>query len=439
MMKKKIIIILEKIHFKLFGHQMSETMKDFLGNLSWSFFGGGLAAFLLFIVTIIGGRLLGPSGYGKYNLILAYCQFLSMAVFLGLDIASVRAVSSSKTKLDKAKNISSFSVFVAASSLVVMGLLLIFRSFIISRLAIDSTLFWLFVLFGFFLIAKTAFDLSIRGLMLFKTQSIGRLLEAVGVVIFFAIFFFVFKYQDYNHFVYAFVIGSVIISLLYFKRLYSFLHNFDLEALKKQINYAKLFLVNIILGTLLGSADKIIVAKYLSVFELGIYAAYYAASVNIISQIIKMFNNVLFPFASGNEDKTFTEKLDKLVYFSSVPLLLLVIALTFFVLKLYGKGYGTNWHYIIVFSILGLTNAFSSVYNSIVIGLSKKLYKKYIVYNNLFNILNLLAYGAMIYFSKVSVELIVISVSVNNFATILLQKRLISSSVVDFKNGISEE
>jgi len=437
--KKQLIKFIEWAHLKLFGHEISETMKDFLMNLSWSLFGGLLSAIVLFAVAILGGRFMGPLAYGKFSLILTYSQFLSMVVFLGLDIASVRATSGSKKDQEKAENISSFSWFIVCNAILVLTLLVIFRNFFYSHFSLDPALLWLLVLFMMMVAVKTALDLSIRGIMQFKVQSIGKLVEAGVIAILFAVFFFFFRQQNYHYYVYAQLIGGAVLCAMYVKFLYPYLRSFKFSVLKAQFSYAKLFLLNSVLGAALASLDKVMVAKYLSVFELGIYAAYYGASVNIITQIIKMFNNVLFPHAASNEDKSFTKKLNKLIYLIALPLLLLVMVLTFAVVKLYGKEYNIDWRYITAFSILGLTTAFSSVYNSIVLGLSKKFYKKYIFYNNLLNALNLVAYGALIYFNKVSVVLIVASLATNNLATIILQKRLIADSLVEYAKNPSDE
>ncbi|MCL5410771.1 MAG: oligosaccharide flippase family protein [Patescibacteria group bacterium] len=435
-LRNKIITLIENIHFKIFGHSMGNTMKLFLGNLSWSFFGGIIASFLLLVVVIIAGRFMGPEYYGKYNLIVTYSSFLVIAIFLGMDNAGIRVISAGKTNAEKAKSISSFSVFIILNTIFISALLIVFRKLLLNHYSLDQTSFLLLLLFTAFFALKTMFDISIRGMKLFKLQSTGRIIEAVGVAIFFVIFFFTLKQQNYSYYIYSLVIGSGIVSIFYLLHLLPLLGNFDFQYLKKQFSYAKLFFINTALVTGLGSLDKIIIAKYLNVSKLGIYAAYYAASVSIISLLVKMFNNVLFPLAAGDRDKSFTKKLNKLIFFGFIPLLLLIMFLTFCIVKLYGNEYGIKLVYIVGFGILGTTNAISSVYNSIVISLSKTIYRKYVFYNNLLNIVNLLAYGIMIYLKIVSIELILIFIITNNIATIFLQRGLISTSIREYKKQI---
>jgi len=434
--KQKLIKFIEWAHLKIFGHKIGPEMKNFIVNLSWSFFGGILASIILLVASILAGRIMGPTSYGSYNLVVTLSQILLIAIFLGMDNASVRAVSASKTDTEKKKNISSFSVFIVFNTIFICVILLLFRKQLLSHYSIEPALFWLLLLYSTSFVSKTTFDICVKGMKLFKLQSIGRIVEAVSVALFFVIFFFVLNQQNYTYYIYSIAIGAGAVSIFYFFYLRRFLSSFDLQFLKKQLNYARLFLANTVLATGLGSLDKIIIAKYLNLYELGVYMAYYAASVSIISLMVKMFNNVLFPSVSSNPDKSFTIKLNKLIYLGFIPLVLLIMVITVIVLRLYGHAYGLKLIYVVGFSILGGTNAVSSIYNSIVVSLSVPAYKKYIFYNNLFNIINLIAYGTMIYFRIVLIELILISVIANNIFTIMLQKRLISISIREHKKGI---
>jgi hypothetical protein len=65
--KQRLFRLAEGIHLRIFGHEMGEEMRKFLGHLSWSFFGIFFSALILFVVNILAARILGPDGYGKYN------------------------------------------------------------------------------------------------------------------------------------------------------------------------------------------------------------------------------------------------------------------------------------------------------------------------------------------------------------------------------------
>jgi O-antigen/teichoic acid export membrane protein len=88
--KKRFSEIAEMIHFRLFGHSIGDEMREFLHNLSWSFFGGIVAAAIMFATNVLAGRWLGPVEHGKYNLIVAISSFLVAFMILGLEVSIPR-------------------------------------------------------------------------------------------------------------------------------------------------------------------------------------------------------------------------------------------------------------------------------------------------------------------------------------------------------------
>ena len=91
--KQRLFQIAEIVHLRVFGHAMSDEMRKFLGNLSWSFFGGIIAAGLFFIFITLSGRWLGPDGFGKFSLALSSSYFFSLLILFGFDTASIRWLS----------------------------------------------------------------------------------------------------------------------------------------------------------------------------------------------------------------------------------------------------------------------------------------------------------------------------------------------------------
>ena len=91
--KQRLFQIAEIIHLRVFGHAMSDEMRKFLGNLSWSFFGGIIAAGATFTVNIVAGRLLGPEEYGKYSLVFLISQIFLIPMIFGMDTAIARTIS----------------------------------------------------------------------------------------------------------------------------------------------------------------------------------------------------------------------------------------------------------------------------------------------------------------------------------------------------------
>ena len=87
-LKQRLFQIAEIIHLRVFGHAMSDEMRKFLGNLSWSFFGGIIAAGIMFAVNILAGRWLGPEEYGKYHIVLALGQVFVIPMLMGMNTSA---------------------------------------------------------------------------------------------------------------------------------------------------------------------------------------------------------------------------------------------------------------------------------------------------------------------------------------------------------------
>jgi O-antigen/teichoic acid export membrane protein len=101
--------------------------------------------------------------------------------------------------------------------------------------------------------------------------------------------------------------------------------------------------------------DKILINKYLSVAEVGIYRAYFVASINITVLLWAMFNTIFFPTISKYKDKSMVfNRINKLIpYLISLGVPLMFFC-EFIILKLYGSQYPIN-------PILMLMFAFAAV------------------------------------------------------------------------------
>jgi len=65
-LKSRAISFTEVLHRRIFGHEMSDVMRKFLSNLSWSFFGGVASSVIMALVTILAGKNLGAVSFGEF-------------------------------------------------------------------------------------------------------------------------------------------------------------------------------------------------------------------------------------------------------------------------------------------------------------------------------------------------------------------------------------
>ena len=136
--------IAEIIHLRIFGHEMGEEMRKFLGNLGISFFGGAISSLLLLVVSVLAGRFLGPVEYGRYAVYVALYSFLTIFLSFGLETTIIRLAA--KGDEERRKNIlSTYIIFFFLNSIFWSFIFLIFGDLVAELLGLP-TLFLVFAL-----------------------------------------------------------------------------------------------------------------------------------------------------------------------------------------------------------------------------------------------------------------------------------------------------
>ncbi len=423
--KKWTISFLESIYTKVFKREMSDNVRTFLKNLSLSIFGGGIASAAMMVINIGAGRMLGPSGYGEYGLVLAISQIFMVPIVLGLDVSGVRAISSVESRREKSLNISSVFHFVGLSSIVFIFLYLVFNNFVSKILNIDRTILLMSAIYAIVTSFKVISDSFVRALLLFKTQLFARLVEMITIIFLFSLFFLVIEKQNYTNYLISILGGSIVFCIILLAKYLPYLTKFDFSYLKKQLSYSSVLLFGSILGAIYNVLEKMVIARYLSVFDLGIYLAYFTASLGMIAQLTQMFVNVFFPSITKSSNRSVYLKVEKIFLSLFFPTLLLISCLIFIIINFFGKTYGMNYYYVFGFGLLATMQMLLGINYYIFASSSKKLYFTYVKYVGAINFLQLLAYGAMIYFDIVSIDLIIVVSMVNSIANITFQRKLI--------------
>lgn len=429
--RNRTIELIEAIHLRIFGHPIGLEMKKFLVNLSWSFFGGIISSVVILAINIFVGRLIGPEEYGKYSLALVIVNYLFILIFFGIDISSVRAIAKSKNKKEISQNMTSSAYFVFISTIIVSIMVLLLAKPLASAFSTDSHVVIFAILLSIFTGTKLLFNGYIQGVHRFKDQFIGRMVETLFIVLAFIVLFVFLRRYLYDSYVIVISAGAIATSLFYYLKLKPYFHKFDKTALLKQLSYGKLFLISSILSTIFLSIDKLVINKYMDVVQLGIYMAYYTVSINLMSQLSQMFNNVFMPTIAKNLNKEVFSKLEKIIYLSFLPLFALVTLVVYITIMLFGSKYGFALNLVFGFGIFGLLKLLLSVYNTIITTLSKSIYKKYILYYNSIDIFTAVLYVTMILLNGVSLIMILVIQILNTTALILVQKRLIRQSLAE--------
>ncbi|MDA1169087.1 MAG: oligosaccharide flippase family protein [bacterium] len=423
--KQGLLNIGDILHIRLFGHGMGNRTKQFLGNLSWSFFGGLGASVVMMGINILAGRYMGPIGYGQYGLILTISQILMVFLVFGLDLSSVRSIAMSKSISKKSKHISSVIFFTVFSSSLLIVLFIIVRNYIAQQFHTNAIILSIAVVYAIIASFKIIADSIARGLFLFKEQFFARIVEVGTVVFLFSLFFFYFEERSYPYYLVALLGGSLFFIVWLASKFSGYVTRFDFESLKEQLSYSSFLVVGTVLGTAFNSLDKFIIVQYLSVQELGIYMAYFMASTNLIAQATQIFINVLFPQIASMNNGDFLKRIEKLFMLLFVPGFIIVSFVIGVIIALFGKNFDFRLEYVFSFGLLGMLQIIYTVYASIMTAVSKTLYKKFLLVFNIVNFSHIIFYGILIYINQVSIMAIVLLFILNIFVVIQLQRRML--------------
>ena len=410
------------MHYKIFASPMSGEMKTFLNYLSWSFFASVVATPIMMIVATLAGRFMGPTEYGKYNLVLIVNQFLVIFVFFGLDTTSVKYIAKAKTFLERKKEISTTSRFVL--SLLVIQLLVAVIIFpVANKMSVNNSfLIPVVAVYTLVVTIKAMFDQLIRGMEKFKQQAQGKVIEAMVVALLFAIVFVLLKKSYYINFLAVTSAGAIVLSIYYFSYLSKYFGASDKIILKKRLNEGKLFFISALIGTLFMSTDKIIVARYLGIQVLGVYSAYYFASFGVANQINQILVNIFFPISARLKNKSFIRKIDKLLFVGLVPFTLLLALIVIVVMLIFGREYPLNYYYVIGFSFFSALYFFQALYNAIIIDTSRHEYNKYLNVRIGISVITIGVYILGIYLHIISIAFIIVALIINLIVSISVQR-----------------
>lgn len=365
--KKKAILSIELLHLRVFGHAMSDEMRKFLRNISWSFGAGLLSAVIMFSANILAGRFLGPSEFGRYNFILSLATSVTFFFLLGNNQSSVRYISDRKHSAKDGRFLSALVFLTAVQSVAVLVITNIYNAQISERFGISKDILQLVLFLGLTFSFKELFDSFVRSLGLFKEQSLIKVGDALLVLASFTVFYFNYKNTPSSfHYAISMAIGAIFSIAAFFRLVRSRFSRFKTEEIVTIFHYNKFLILGGFSGLIM-SLEKVFIGKYVSMESLGIYSAYYASSQMIISNLGIIFMNIFWPTVIKNKD-SLSSVLTKLtrIFFRYFPIWIVLnfIGGSFF-LSLYGRQYTFDLALLGLFSTASLLNIFFFVFMSI--------------------------------------------------------------------------
>lgn len=429
----------EKIHQIIFGHSMSQEMRRFLSNLSWSFLAGIIVLPLMMLLISIAGRLIGPSEFGKYSLIVVISQLLVVLAFFGLDTTTVKYLAKERTEAGRRALATTNGKFVLSLASLIVLFSFLFAPMVSKISGRYGELIPLAAIFTFLVTIKLFLDLLIRGSEQFKLQMAGKLVEVAVVIILFALFFLVMDKRTYWYLLAALSGGAVVASLFYFRRLAKLFRTWAVVNISGQLAESKLFFVGALLGTLFLSADRILIGQFLDLKTLGIYSAYYLASLTVVAQATQLFTNVFFPASARVKNKSFAAKIDRLLVVGFVPLVVAIAVVAAVIMAIFGREYPLTIGYLVGFSLLSALYFFQSLYNTVLLDSPTPRYRDYLIKINTLNLSTVAVLAVTGISQSISLTLVLIAWNLNFVFTLIVQRDLVAKMRLSGRQNYSYE
>lgn len=364
-MKQIIPKIIVNVYERIFQDKISSNIQLFIKNFSWVMLGYGVAAALIFAFQVIAGRVLGPTEYGKYVLVDSLAIFLHIVMMLGISTAAIKYLAENPQPKEQQKIISTsyFLVFISSSLFALFFFILLsqFSKF----LNISPSILRLSVTFAYcYSLYILAIDI-LRGLQQMKKLAVFRAGYGLIALIVLLVFILFLKYISFLAAVFSVSFAYLVIFLfLSFGLGKYFLNQFNKVLIKKFLSYGLYVMVGGLCFTFLPHLSKILVNKYLTTKEVGIYNAYYFSSLGLVIFLFTVFITVFFPFVSQYPEKeVIFKKIKKLLpylFLGGVPFLFLAELI---ILLLYGPDYPINYFLMLFFALSGVLIAVYGIYH----------------------------------------------------------------------------
>jgi O-antigen/teichoic acid export membrane protein len=362
--KTGISVAVDKVYRRIFQEEMSPDVQVFLKNLLFVGIGTAVSALTSIVFTVLGGRLLGPEEYGRFALVQSVAMFLYIPMLLGFHITATKFSSEKQDRRRQSDVLTAVSLLVLALVILCLLVYLLFSSYISRLFGISPDLYYFAIAFAGLFTFYSLTTSALRGLNRIRLYSIFQIVYSVCLLSFFGSFIFI-QGLSFKAMVLPMLISFTVITLAIFILV---LRKFTFGRVKVSIikilsKYSLFVVVGCFSFEVYSNIDRIIISRFSSVADVGIYTAYYAASMNVAFLLWGIFNMVFFPTVTKYKNKgPILGKINK-----SIPYLIglgipLILLSQFVLLKLYGNQYETNLLWMVLFALTSVCLVIQGIY-----------------------------------------------------------------------------
>ena len=354
-LKSFVLNIMNSIYVRVFREEMTADFKIFLKNFFYIGIGMAISTILSTVFSILGGRILGPEEYGKFALIQSAATFLCLPMLLGFSNAMLKYVSEKPDAERQTNIICTTNILVLLFTTFSITIYLVFEAKLSSIFHIPQNLFRFAIITAFVYVFYVITSSVLRGLDKNRAYAVFQVTYGFVLLLFFFLYIYIFdKSKSFNAMAYPMLFAygiSPLFIMIFFMRKYM-KWKFDYQWAKTLTSYAFFALIGALPLVTYLNLGRLLISKYMTVADVGIYSAYYAASFGVISFFWGIFTIVYFPTISKYKDKWIIfGKINRLIPYLFGLGIPVIYILEYVVLKIYGNHYPINFVTMLLFSI----------------------------------------------------------------------------------------
>ena len=323
----------------------------FLSGLGWIGLLYGLAKASTLLTQIAAGRWLGPEEFGRANLVLAAAAYLQIAPMLGFPTAMAKLLAFEKDEARRARFVSTALAAFAAWTLLCLPVMAVAHHALGRALNLPNSLFVPSLVLATANAVYVVVASPLLGLHRFASRGLIEVvyglsaplaLLAAGLTL----------GPDHRALICALSAGFILGSLyaLWCQRRY-LIFAFEPEILKAIWRYAAVASLNLLAVACVLAPARFILHACRSTEEVGLFSAYFTATIQLALALLYMLQSVIVPLASDARGQRETWAL---VRRWSAPALLGIwiffLAGLTAALAVFGRRYPMRWDWMLAFS-----------------------------------------------------------------------------------------
>ncbi len=363
-MGKIITRLFNAAYRRVFGTEPTGEENQFAYNIGYFGVAYGIASVLGFAFQVGAGRVLEPTTYGEYAVVISIASILSILMLTGITTGMVRLNAAASDDKMRSLVFSSTYFLVLVFSLVFALVYYLFSPQLAQLFSVSNAVFSLAIIFAILLVFHTISTSSLQSLLKVKSLALFQVVYSVCLLVAFLLLVYL-RFAPVNQAVLSAYIACALTAGIIVFTLRGFLSPKAISRfwMNRLMKYAAYGTMGVASGVILTSVDKILINRFLTMADVGIYQAYSTASLSIVAMAVTVFATIFFPTASKYPDKgAIFQRINKLVPYLIIIGFPAIIGLEFIVMKFYGSQYPINWGLMLLFAATSLVFGLYNVY-----------------------------------------------------------------------------